>query len=239
MTDLRNHLADLAGSPGEPTTVQADADLARGRTALRRRRILQSATGSALVVAVAAAAIGFTTAGGPAGAGVPQAGGATTATTTSTTAASTGSFKLVAYTGEQPKGFSVDKVPSGWEVQGITESALTLGPIGAKPHNSAEPQGDVADDDPNSFVGKVVVMLQSVDENGAMPGPTTPVKVGDQDGVFVQRPDSGDGVTLFIKQPSGINLEIQVWDGIGWTRDQIVDFAAGIHVSKDAQPGRG
>ncbi len=234
MTDLRNHLADLAGSPGEPTTVQADADLARGRSALRRRRILQSATGSAFVAALAAVAIGITTTGGPGGVSTPLAGGSTTAATIADT-----SFQLVAYTGEQPAGFSVDKVPAGWEVQGITESALTLGPVGAKPHNSAAPQSDVADNDPNSFVGKVVVMLQSVDEKGEMPGPTTPVKVGDQDGVFVQRPDSGDGVTLFIKQPSGINLEIQVWDGIGWTRGQIVDFAAGIHVNANAKPGRG
>ena len=233
MTTLRDQLADLAGSPGEPTTVQADADLARGRAALRRRRVLQSATGSALVVAVAAAAVGLTSGTGPAGS-APQAGATVAATTA---AAGKASFELVSYTGKQPAGFSVDKVPAGWEVQGVTEGFMTLAPVGAKPRNSAVPQGDVADTDANSFVG--AVMLQSVDEHGKMPGKPEKVTVGDKTGYFVKRPGTGDGITLFIKQPNGINLEIQVWDGIGWSRDQIVEFAAGVHVNPNAQQGRG
>ncbi|WIM98215.1 hypothetical protein ACTOB_001803 [Actinoplanes oblitus] len=237
MTTLRDQLADLAGSPGEPTTVQADADLARGRAALRRRRVLQSAAGSALVVAVAAATVGLTTAGRPTGT-APQAGGTTVAATTAT--AGTAAFDLVSYTGKQPAGFSVDKVPAGWEVQGVTEGFMTLAPVGAKPHNSAVPQGDVADSDAASFVGKVAVMLQSVDEHGEMPGKPERVTVGDRTGFFVKRPGTtGDGVTLFVKQPNGINLEIQVWDGIGWTHDQIVAFAAGVHVNPNAKQGRG
>lgn len=232
MTELRELLADLAGSSNEPTTVQADADLARGRSALRRRRILQSATGSALVVAVAAAAIGFTTAGGPSGAPAPQAAGTIPATT-----ASTSSFQLVAYTGKQPEGFSIDKVPAGWEVQGISTSALTLAPIGAKPHNSAEPQSDAADTDPSSFVGKVVVMLQSVDEQGTPSGEK--LKVGDLTGTLVKKEGDTDGRTLYLPQPNGINVQIQVWDGIGWTPAEIADFAAGVHVNANAEPGRG
>ncbi|AEV82740.1 hypothetical protein ACWT_1721 [Actinoplanes sp. SE50] len=237
MTTLRDQLADLAGSPGAPTTVQAEADLARGRAALRRRRILQSAAGSALVVAVAAAAVGFGSAGGPSGAGTPLAGGTTAAATSAP--AGTAAFDLVSYTGKQPAGFSVDRVPAGWEVQGVTESSLTLAPVGAKPHNSAVPQGDVADSDPNSYVGKVAVMLQSVDEHGAMPGKPEKVSVGGREGFFAKRSDAGDGITLFVKQPNGINLEVQVWDGIHWSRDQIVAFTAGIHVNPNAKQGRG
>ncbi|GLW27189.1 hypothetical protein Areg01_01300 [Actinoplanes regularis] len=229
MMNLRDQLADLAGEPAEPTTVQADADLARGRAALRRRRGLRGAAGSALVVAVAAAAFAFTTTGTPTGS-VPTAGGAPTATTAD-------SFRLVAYTGEQPAGFSVDKVPAGWEVQGITEYSLVLGPIGAQPRNSADPQGDVADTDPDSFVGKVAVMLQSVDEKGTPEGET--VKVGDQKGILVKKEGDEDGRTLYVPQQNGVNLQIQVWDGIGWSADEIAQFAAGIHVNPNAKQGRG
>ncbi|WP_436521815.1 hypothetical protein [Actinoplanes sp. HUAS TT8] len=236
MTDLRNHLADLAGSPGEPTTVQADADLARGRTALRRRRLLQGATGSAFAIAAVAVAFAFTTASGPSTGSAPVAGG-TTPAATPTTATKTTSFQLVAYTGAQPAGFSIDRVPSGWEVQGITESALTLAPIGAKPRNSAEPLGNVADTDPSSFVGKVVVMLQSVDEQGTPAGQA--VKVGGQKATLVKKEDATDGRTLYWPQKNGINVQIQVWDGIGWTADDITAFAAGIHVNPNAKQGRG
>ncbi|BCY06714.1 hypothetical protein [Actinoplanes sp. L3-i22] len=234
MTNLRDQLADLAGSPGEPTTTQADADLARGRSALRRRRVLQGATGSAFVAVIAAVAIGVTTVGGPgAGSGsAPLAGGTTAATTTATV-----SFELVAYKGEQPAGFSVDKVPAGFEVQGVDDSVLTLAPKGAKPRNSAEPQGDAPDTDPYSFVGKVAVTLQSLDEKGTPAGQK--VKVGDTTGTLVKKEGDKDGRTLYLPQPNGINLQVQVWDGIGWTADEITAFAAGIHVNANAKPGRG
>jgi hypothetical protein len=230
--NLRDQLADLAGSPGEPTTLQAEADLFRGRTALRRRRVLQGAAGSTFAIAVAAAALAFTTASGPAGGAAPLAGGTKPAVTTDS--ASTATFQLVAYSGAQPAGFSVDKVPAGWEVQGITDYALTLAPKGAKPRNSAEPQGDVADTDPDSFVGKVAVGLQSSDEKGTPAGET--VTVAGRKGTLV---DKGGARTLYLPQPSGVNLQIQVWDGIDWSVAQITEFAAGIHVNPNAKQGRG
>jgi hypothetical protein len=235
MTNLREQFETLAGAPAEPTTVQADADLARGRGALRRRRALQAATGSAFAIVVAAAAIAFTSTGTPT-TSTPQAGG-TTAVTSTTTAAGAAAFALVAYTGEQPAGFSVDKVPAGWNVQGITEFSLVLGPDGAKPHNSADPQDDTADTDPDSFVGKVAVMLQSVDEKGTPAGEK--VQVGGMKGVLVKKEGSKDGRTLYVPQPSGVNLQVQVWDGIGWSADQIVEFTEGIHVNPNAKQGRG
>ncbi|GID63410.1 hypothetical protein Acy02nite_12910 [Actinoplanes cyaneus] len=235
MTNLRDQLADLAGSPGTPTVEQADADLARGRTALRRRRLVQGATGSAFAVAAVAAAFVFTTTSGPATGTGPLAGGTKPAATATT--ATSGSFSLVAYTGKQPAGFSIDKVPAGWEVQGISESALTLAPKGAKPRNSAEPQGNEADTDPNSFVGKVVVMLQSADEQGTPAGEK--VKVGDATGTLVKKQGDTDGRTLYLPQANGINVQVQVWDGIGWSADEIVSFAEGIHVNPNAKQGRG
>ncbi|GIF12003.1 hypothetical protein [Actinoplanes teichomyceticus] len=233
MTNLREQLAGLAGTPIETTTAQADADLARGRGALRRRRAVQTAAGSAFAVAVAAAAVAFTTAGNPTDA-APIAGAVPA---TAVAAPTTGSFQLVAYTGKQPAGFSVDRVPAGWEVQGIDEYSLVLAPEGAKPRNSAAPLGDTADTDPNSFVGKVAVMLQSVDEKGTPSGER--VQVGGLAGTLVKKEGNRDGRTLYVPQPSGVNLQVQVWDGIGWSAEQIVEFAEGIHVNTNAKPGRG
>ncbi|GAA2668309.1 hypothetical protein [Actinoplanes palleronii] len=234
MTNLREQFEALAGSPAAPTTAQTDADLARGRGALRRRRALQAATGSAFAIVVAAAAVAFTTTSTPAPS-TPQAAATTaTATTGVTTSAA---FALVAYKGEQPAGFSIDKVPAGWEVQGLDENLLTLAPEGAKPRNSAEPQGNEADTDPYSFVGKVVVTLQSLDEQGTPAGEA--VKVGGKKATLVKKEGAKDGRTLYVAQPSGVNLQIQVWDGIGWSADQIVEFAEGIHVNPNAKQGRG
>lgn len=220
MTNLHDGLAGIAGSAAEPTPETVAADLARGRRALRRRRATQAAAGSAFTVAAVAAAFAFATAG-------PAAPPAVEAKAT-TPAAAPVTFQLVDYRGKQAETFTVDKVPAGWEVQGVTAASLTV----ARP--------GIADQNPDSYVNKVGVFLQSRDEHGKLPGPATRVTVGDKEGFFVQRPGTdGDGVTLFIKQPNGVNLEIQVWDGVGWTRDQIVAFAEGVRVSPDAQQGVG
>ncbi|GAA4962442.1 hypothetical protein [Actinoplanes utahensis] len=222
MMNLHDGLAQLAGPAAEPTPDTVAADLARGRRALRRRRTAQAAAGSAFTVAAVAAAFAFATAGSTA----PTPGPVEAKAPATVATIPAGGFKLVDYRGAQPEAFTVGKVPAGWEVQGVTVSSLTVGPVG------------MADKDPNSFVGKVAVMLQSADEHGEMPGTPTRVRVGDQEGFFVQRTGS-QGVTLFVKQPNGINLEIQVWEGIDWTRDQIVAFAEGVHVSPDAKQGVG
>ena len=62
----------------------------------------------------------------------------------------------------------------------------------------------------------------------------------------MQRPGSAgrisvaDGATmLYVKQPSGGYLIVQVWDGLGWGPKEIVAFAAGVHVHADAKRGHG
>lgn len=225
MINLQDGLAQIAGPGAEPTREQVAADLARGQRALRRRRTVQAAAGSAFTVAAIAAAFAFT-AGPSASTTTPEAKAPIAGTVTADT--TTPAFALIAYKGKQPDAFTVAQVPAGYVVQGVTESSLTVGREG------------MADKNPNSFVGKVAVMLQSVDENGKIPGTPERVTVGDREGLFVKRPGTeGDGVTLFIEQPSGMNLEIQVWDGVGWTRDQIVAFAEGVTVNANAKPGHG
>ena len=76
MNDLQNRLAELAGPASPPTAAQLDADLTRGRRALRRRRTAQTLAGSAFAVAAAVAAFSFTATGTgpvtPANPGVAQ-----------------------------------------------------------------------------------------------------------------------------------------------------------------------
>jgi hypothetical protein len=56
-------------------------------------------------------------------------------------------------------------------------------------------------------------------------------------GLLVKMLGDTDGRTLFVKQSSGRYLTVQVWDGLGWNRDDIVAFAAGSHINKTAKPG--
>jgi len=50
------------------------------------------------------------------------------------------------------------------------------------------------------------------------------VQVGNQPGVIAHMKGAGDTRTLFVKQPNGVYLEIQVWDGLRW-QDRVVQHA--------------
>jgi hypothetical protein len=229
MNDLRSRLEEMAGPLTTPSVAQVRGDLARGRRALRRRRAGQFVAGAAVAVAAGTTAFALGTSGTtPARVNPPAAQGVTQGVT-----------QLVAYHGTQPEGYTLDKVPEGWEVQGVDEYALTLAPKGAK------------DRDPNSYVGKIAIMLQSEDDRTVPTG--TAVQVGGQPGVLVEehhqrdpkRPVSpsaapaGGATMLYVKQPSGAYLIVQVWDGLGWGPKEIVAFAAGVHVHADAKRGHG
>ena len=217
MTNLHSRLEAIAGPAAGPVdAAQVDADLARGRRALRRRRFSQRAGGATFAAAALAAAVTYgvttTTAtggGAPADPSPPRAVAA----------------HLVAYQGEQPKGFTIDKVPQGWKVQGVSTGALTIAPVGAKDKN------------PDSFVDKIAVMLQSQDDHSTPTG--TKVTVAGKPGVLNKGEGTEHGQNLWVKQPNGIWMEVQIWDATGWTQAEIVEFGAGIHVLKDAVQGRG
>jgi hypothetical protein len=235
MMDLHDRLGQLAGPAAPATEDQATADLARGRLALRRRRTVKSTATGVFAVAAATAAIAYGTADRPASHPAPSAaapitadrpGGATAekpgGTTTKEPAVITA--RLVAYQGAQPKGYTIDKVPAGWEIQGVDNYVLTIAPVNAK------------DKDKDSFVGKIAVMLQSKDQKGTPAG--TALRVGGKAGVLVTGDQPGSK-SLYVKQPNGVNLIIQIWDARGWSKASIVQFGAGIHVLATAQQGVG
>lgn len=212
MMNLHDRLELIAGPPADPSAEQADADLTRGRRALRRRHTVRRVGASVFAVAALTAAVTYgTTTGGnsPGEQPAPRVAAA----------------HLVAYQGEQPKGYTIDKVPAGWEVQGVNPGVLTIAPV------------DATDKNPDSFVGKIAIMLQSQDDHSTPTG--TEVTVGGKPGVLNTAQGTEDGRNLWVKQPNGIWLLVQIWDARGWTQDSIVEFAAGIHVLKDAVQGRG
>ncbi|MET0492409.1 MAG: hypothetical protein ABW000_04680 [Actinoplanes sp.] len=234
MIDLRNHLEERTGPTGPATVAQADADLARGRKALRRRRAAQTIAGSAFGVAALVAAFTVATTG-------------TNAPPAADRPAVVSAAKLVAYKGAQPKGFTVDKVPDGWFIQSDENYSLVLAPDKAKnPGPDVNPSTQPLFDK-HSYVDKITIMLESKDQNGPSRKGKA-VKAGDKEGVLLKSlqgvtPDGpaptaagGDtGWELWLKQPSGVHLIVQYWQGLGLSEDQMVELGAGVHVHKDAE----
>ncbi|GAA2646468.1 hypothetical protein [Paractinoplanes durhamensis] len=218
MKDLQDRLSMIAGSAGDTSAQQADADLARGKRALGRRRVLRGAGASAFAVAALAAAVVYGTTNQSAAPGNQTAAAPAAKSPVSTA-------RLVAYHGEQPKGFTIDKVPDGWELQGVNESVLTIAPKGFK------------DKEVNSFVGKIAVMLQSKDDKRTPTG--TNVTVAGRPGVINTPTDGGATRNLWVQQPDGIWLLAQIWDASGWTTADFVEFGAGLHVLEGAVQGVG
>jgi hypothetical protein len=217
MTELHDRLDRLAGPAVPATEDQADADLARGRRALRRRRTAAGAASGVFAVAAAAAVIAYGVADRPAA--HPAAPSAVAQ------APAVASAKLVAYHGDQPQGYTIDKVPAGWEIQGDSNYVLTLAPKNA------------TDKNPDTWIGKIAIMLQSKDQHTWPTG--TPVTVDGKKGL-ITAPEAGSGArSLYVMQPNGVGLIVQIWDAKGWTDDAIVEFGAGVHVLATAQQGVG
>jgi hypothetical protein len=243
--DLRDRLDLIAGPAARVSPADADADLARGRRALRRRRAALGTGASVFAVAAAAAVVAASTAS----AAKPQQPMARPAPATTAPASGSGSAsvkpaRLVAYVGKQPAGYTIDKVPAGWEVQGVDTTVLTIAPIGDR------------DRDPHSFVGKIAIGLQSSDDHRTPQG--TDVRVGGLHGV-INEPEhgpaqvipSGPGTgtpqtiddshtkNLWVQQKNGVWLQVQIWDASGWSNAQIVEFGAGLHVLPGAKASVG
>ncbi|WP_328467255.1 hypothetical protein OHA21_48505 [Actinoplanes sp. NBC_00393] len=225
MMNLYDGLERIAGSgaTSTPSPAQIEADLARGRRALRRRRLVQAGGTSAFAVAAVAAAVAFATAGPASTAPLAEAPAITAPAAVAT--------KLVAYQGEQPDAFEIDRVPEGWVLQSSDEGGLVLAPEGPLADPSSGP-ADTANSDPRSFVGKIAVMLQDASAPAELGGKQ--VEVAGNPGVLTKMLDQTDGSTLFLQVPDRGHLVIQVWDGLGWGEQQVLEFAAGIHVNENA-----
>ena len=220
MSDLRTLMHEAAGPiDGATPAAVADADLARAHRGLRRRRIGRVGSGVAAVAALGALAI-------VAPSVLPGSTSPSTSTSAGAPEIKVSGTMLVSYTGKQPTGFTLDKIPAGWEVRDNDAGVLTLAPTGAPKEKT--PKGMV------SFEGKIAVTAQN--DTGVPTGvQLDKVQVGGRPGVVAHMKGSGDTRTLFVEQPSGVYLQIQVWDGLGWGNDQIAEFGASVHITKDLQ----
>jgi hypothetical protein len=237
VTDLRTALARVAGPDGAgpdgagPDPHVVDSDVVRGRRALRRRR---TARGAGALVLVTAAA-GVVRAAGPADepsrtvapppATLVEPSAAPSSLPASTPPATRApGVKLVAFTGRQPSGYTVEYVPSGWEIQGANAFALVIAPKG------------FPDQHPDSFEGKIVVMLRSRDDTGEPVG--TPVKVGTGTG-YVNRAEESFATVLTYRDTRGNWVQVQVPPSLRWNDQQVARFGEGVTVTRHAEPGRG
>jgi hypothetical protein len=237
MSDLRSLLHEAAGPTPYPTSAwTADADLARAQRALRRRRTGRMIVGSGLVAAVAMTVFAIVTPslmGDKSSSSIPVASGT-----------------LVSYTGTQPRGYILDKVPAGWQVVESDRGILTLAPVVNEPVATGKPlqpptsepvpTGGALQPEPSNVDGGIGIWLEARLPEGAL---LTQVRVGNKRAVIAQmrggEDPAGGANTLFLMQPSGNYLVIQVSGGLDWDNEDIVELASAVHVTKYATVGAG
>jgi hypothetical protein len=127
-------------------------------------------------------------------------------------------IKLVDFTGSQPPGFTISRVPAAWHVSTSVSSALCLVPD----------DGSVTNDDPNWFVDKLCVLPQSVDVHGLGPGDA--VTVNGRDG-RVRNDDPTFGPVLSYTTADGQGVVVESPPALHWTDQDIVAFAVGVTVT--------
>jgi hypothetical protein len=233
MTDLDTLLAQAAQSPIPPATGSiVDADVARGHRALVHRTMRRTGTRSVLAATLALGTFAAVHAGGsksgttalkPSHQTVQPAVGPSIRPQTVRPAVGP-SIRLVAYTGTQPAGYTVDSVPAGWEIQGVTNFALSIAPVGF-PDTSLD-----------SFAGKLAVMLMSKDEKPPTTG--VPVDVGVPGTGRISHFNPGEPILTF-QDSAGHWLDIQVPASLHWTDAQVARFGAAVHAHATAVAGVG
>jgi hypothetical protein len=210
-------------STGDPAAATVDGDLTRGRTALvkthRRAVVRRSMFATGTLVVAATVAVTATQLGG----GSNSAPNAITHDGPPIVVHHhANAVKLVDWTGAQLNGFTVDEVPTGWQLSTSTQFALLITADGS------------TDNDPDAFVGKLAVLTSSVDEHGLGNGDA--VTVNGQPG----RVDVQQGtVILRYNDPNGFGVDIQAPPALHWTDSQIVAFAEGVHVTGNAVHSHG
>jgi hypothetical protein len=229
VNDLKD-LLELAVQDTPALPVDPRADVARGRRLLRRR-LLFRASGVVAAVAVgamvpvvlhSAAGTGTSVGGHQAAASVPHKP-VHVATRQSAPVHKATSIALVAWQGTQPPGYQVNWMPSGWVVQGSTPYALTIAPPGDTDTNA------------DSFLGKLVVMLQSSSVTSPPSGQSQPVN--GRPGVFSPYQDGIESLTF--QNSKGQWVVVQSPQVLGWDPAQLAKFAGGVQVLVTAQQGVG
>lgn len=201
MSNVLEQLATLGTDAGPPSDSVVRRDVARGRAALRRRRVRRGIAGVGATAAIAATAV-VVTSGSPSS---PAPGG----------------LDLVVYTGKQLPGFTVEKVPEGFALQGANAYSLNI----SRPadHTSL-----------NDYRDKLVVMLQSRDATGTPTGKA--VTINGRPGTI----STFDPTAKQLYYSDGTHdIVIQSASKLGLTDDELVEFAQGVTVTTEAKAAVG
>lgn len=209
MTDLTELLDRASGAASTPIPISDD--LARAHAALRRHRRQRRLVA---VGAVCVAAIGGVLAGQAA---FDDAPGDSTTVTETPSAADTVLFAADVSAGP----YTFGKLPRDWEVQGEYPQGVTIAEIGDD------------DQEPLSFLGKLVIMYDRNPPSGA------PVEYNGRE--FYTRGDS-DHHTVAVRtragEPEGV-LSVQYPDTAGWDFQTMIEFLDAVLVGAGARPGVG
>jgi hypothetical protein len=214
-----------------------DADLQRCHRALARLRNRRLVTRSAAgLVAAAAAVTALQMGGSPSHAN--RFGASTEHSTAGAPATAPTAVRLVAYTGNQPRGFTLASVPQGWHLDTDDSYRVWIAPRINPP--VVYPAGVVGGPtgDPTR---EISVGLASPEE---APPTGTPVMVGSVKGLLAsstQVPGYPEPPfkTLTFTDRQGHHVDVAVPDSAGLTTQQILDFGAGIQVTDQVKIAHG
>ncbi|HEY0948942.1 hypothetical protein [Nocardioides sp.] len=200
------------------TVARADApipapeeDLARARRAARVRRRRRFRAGLAGLAVASVLGVGIANVVGDAGGSDEP-----------TTRVAPGTVQLVAKRFDATP-YTFDLTPRGWSVQGQRPQAVTIAPDDGS-----------ASDDPDDFIGKLVIMFDANPPSG---------DAVERDGRTFWVHDSGSGYTTMATrtrgdEPAGV-VRIQYPRDAGWDEDSMLAFLASVHVGDTARLGLG
>jgi hypothetical protein len=212
MNDLTTLLDRAAGPATHHAPVDAVSDLTRGRRALSRTRRRRSAAGLMGVAAAGVLGVGVVRYAGP-DHGPQQAVEKPADTTGDGISFLAQPFEAGPYT--------FDATPEGWEVQGVSPSAVTIAPVG------------FANQDPDWFTGKLAIFFHD--------NPVTGEQV-ERDGrtFWIHHSDGYTMIDTLTRpgEPAG-KVQIQFPSDTGWDRDSMLTFLGSVHVGEGAQLGVG
>ncbi|HEX3795981.1 MAG TPA: hypothetical protein VHV57_15920 [Acidimicrobiales bacterium] len=219
MTDVTDRLADLGKTPiGPPSASAVEGDLARGQAALRRRQRRAGVTALSLVAVAGGGAAWFASGGPQQSRPAPAVAAATRGVPLK--------IKLVDFVGQEPQGFHIGTIPQGYDLdlQAATANDIVIAPSGD------------ADKDADSFVGKLVVSAEDASTFGSLSSlGHQSVTVGGQPG---RLGDDGTATQIWW-QVGSIMIDVQCWDSIGLTHDQLVTFASTVTTTPQLQLSEG
>jgi hypothetical protein len=214
MTDLHDLFRRASEADAQPIPV--NDDLARARSALRRRRTWRTGAASLAAVAVVAGSVGVSNlVGGTA----PDGTGIASRPSSGPKSADPSDIRLVASDLEVGP-YLLGKIPDGWAAQ--ADDPVVIAPT----------DGSVSAD-PNDFRGKLVVMYE---RNPIGPGDT----VTWDDKSFKMRGDSG--YRSIVRRTGGDEPEgivVVQYPEKEWTQELMLEFASAVKVTDKATAGVG